>query len=63
MHGSMRRREETKPVGHAARLRRLPPTPTYPTSGHYTAERADRSDADALDLFRRYDAFNGLAVG
>jgi hypothetical protein len=30
MHGSMRRREETRPVGYAARFRRLPPTLPLP---------------------------------
>jgi hypothetical protein len=42
MHGSMWRREETKPVGpaRAARLRRLPPTRPLPRpveSAQYTA--------------------------
>src|ERR1700733_4815918 len=33
MHGSMRRREETRPVGKPVRPRRLPPTLPPPTGG------------------------------
>lgn len=39
MHGSMRRREETKPVGSAVRPRRLSPTLPRDAGGeHYTSE-------------------------
>jgi hypothetical protein len=53
MHGSMRRREETKPVGKTVRPRRLPPTLPPPRDGAAVGlidEQHLLADPEAIDI-------------